>query len=651
MVFKAPKPPDPVQTAEAQAEFNQQAALQSAQLNQINEVTPFGSVNFTGALGTPDRTRVVTLSPDEQAKLDLANQIAIGLGQQGINQIGSLPGGQLSTAGLPALSAGPGAPTLDTSAIPTPPTQGTIGDPRSALAAQIAPAGPIAATAGTPPQLLTGFGGAPQFQTLGAQAQLQTSLGQLPNFQGGVDFSGAPRLPGVGDFAGERQRIEGSLFDTDAGRINQQFDENRARLESQLFDRGIPRGSAAFNSEIERLERSRTDALQQASSAATRFAGQEQGRLFGQALSARGTSTGETLAAGSFTNQTARDRLAALIAGGQFRNAALGQQFGQNVVGVNIANQVAGLQSEDALTRAQFANQALQAGFGNTLGALAFQNQAQQQQFGQNLTQAEIANAARAQEFQELMARAGLFNTAGAQTFAQGLSAQEAQNAALAQQLGLGQSATQLQNAARTQGLTEQQLIRNQAINELAALLQGSQAINQPNVSANQLAAFGVQPAPFADLALANFQARSGQFGSTLGALAGLGSAAILASSRDFKEVLADIPDPADVDPKQHQFATLRDIAQVLQSLPIKAWRYRPDAPVQDYRGIHFGPLAEEFNDRFRPDLKERGDPMRRFIDMVDATGVIFATVKYLLAESEQMQRRIVKLERLAEVS
>ena len=59
----APKPPDPVKTAEAQAEFNSAAARESALMNQINQVTPWGQQRWTGELGSPDRTQHTILNP------------------------------------------------------------------------------------------------------------------------------------------------------------------------------------------------------------------------------------------------------------------------------------------------------------------------------------------------------------------------------------------------------------------------------------------------------------------------------------------------------------------------------------------------------------------------------------------------------------
>lgn len=55
--------PDPVATAEAQARFNKEAVRESARMNQIGQITPFGSTYWTGELGDPSRTQHTALHP------------------------------------------------------------------------------------------------------------------------------------------------------------------------------------------------------------------------------------------------------------------------------------------------------------------------------------------------------------------------------------------------------------------------------------------------------------------------------------------------------------------------------------------------------------------------------------------------------------
>ena len=66
----SPPPPDPMKTAQAQALFNKEAAIEAAKLNAIDQTGPFGSTTFQRrADGTP-MSQSVTLSPEMQKWLD-----------------------------------------------------------------------------------------------------------------------------------------------------------------------------------------------------------------------------------------------------------------------------------------------------------------------------------------------------------------------------------------------------------------------------------------------------------------------------------------------------------------------------------------------------------------------------------------------------
>lgn len=88
----APQAPDPVATAQAQAAANKETAITQARLNQINEITPYGSAVYSptgqAADGVDLYQRTITLSPEQQRISNL---------QQGLNE-------QLLTAAGPQLS-------------------------------------------------------------------------------------------------------------------------------------------------------------------------------------------------------------------------------------------------------------------------------------------------------------------------------------------------------------------------------------------------------------------------------------------------------------------------------------------------------------------------------------------------------------------
>jgi hypothetical protein len=69
-----PTQPDPMQTAQAQGVMNQQTAIAQTELNNQNQVTPYGSINYnqtgTASDGTPQFTATTQLSPAMQSLAD-----------------------------------------------------------------------------------------------------------------------------------------------------------------------------------------------------------------------------------------------------------------------------------------------------------------------------------------------------------------------------------------------------------------------------------------------------------------------------------------------------------------------------------------------------------------------------------------------------
>lgn len=78
---KAPAAPDPAQLTAAQAAANKDAAIAQANINMVNQVTPYGSLSYTqrgtASDGTPQYTATTTLSPAQQQMLDYENQTGI----------------------------------------------------------------------------------------------------------------------------------------------------------------------------------------------------------------------------------------------------------------------------------------------------------------------------------------------------------------------------------------------------------------------------------------------------------------------------------------------------------------------------------------------------------------------------------------------
>jgi hypothetical protein len=86
----APQPVDPAGLAAAQTGANKEAVRESATVNQINEVTPYGSLTYSGDIGSPDRTRTVSLNPLDQSTLDAQRGITSQLTDFAGDQVGTV---------------------------------------------------------------------------------------------------------------------------------------------------------------------------------------------------------------------------------------------------------------------------------------------------------------------------------------------------------------------------------------------------------------------------------------------------------------------------------------------------------------------------------------------------------------------------------
>lgn len=183
-------------------------------------------------------------------------------------------------------------------------------------------------------------------------------------------------------------------------------------------------------------------------------------------------------------------------------------QFGREKTDARLGAILAGGQEQSRLAdlardRAMFENQATGQRFGQNLAQANFTNQAQAQQFWQNARNTALTNQARESEYNSRMANANL------------------------------------DNSLRNQQLNERFALRNQPINEIAALLSGSQ-VQDPGFSVQTPA--GIPTTDYAGIVSDNYnqQLRAWQMENAnsqnlMGGLMGLGANLIMASDRRLK--------------------------------------------------------------------------------------------------------------------
>jgi len=105
----APPAPDYTAAAKETAAGNLDAARANIAANRVNQVTPYGSLNYniSGAdpYGNPTWTATQSLAPDQQKLLDIQNQLSIGtgeLGQQGLGYVQNMISQPFDTSSLPS---------------------------------------------------------------------------------------------------------------------------------------------------------------------------------------------------------------------------------------------------------------------------------------------------------------------------------------------------------------------------------------------------------------------------------------------------------------------------------------------------------------------------------------------------------------------
>jgi hypothetical protein len=94
--MSAPKAPDPVKTANAQAQMNKDTAVAQYGLNATNQVTPEGNLTYTQSGtwsdGTPRFTATQTLSPEQKQLYDQQTQLGSKMNNLAIGQTDRLSG-------------------------------------------------------------------------------------------------------------------------------------------------------------------------------------------------------------------------------------------------------------------------------------------------------------------------------------------------------------------------------------------------------------------------------------------------------------------------------------------------------------------------------------------------------------------------------
>jgi hypothetical protein len=376
------------------------------------------------------------------------------------------------------------------------------------------------------------------FQT-GQQAQQAINAAIAQNFQQAMAADEAAR-------AAQAQRFGQAVTGTQVGAelAGQQF--GMAQQAQQTQNQAIAQNFAQAQQAQQAQNQAAAQNFQQAL-AAQQAANQAQQQGYAQQMGAGEFNREALLAqfgmgqqAQQAANQAMAQNFAQAQAAAQMQNQAGAQQFGQQVTAQELQNQALAQNQAQALAAYQANLARQQQGFQQAGAQAEFTNRAQAQAYQQAMAQQAAANAAQQQRFGQAMDIQGLYNAAMLQNYQMAMSQQAAQNAAQQQQYNQMVGAATFGNQAVQQALQQQLALRNQPLNEISALLSGSQ-VQMPQFQGYS----GVQVAatPYLQAAQAQDAAAMQRYGiqanqaasnaSGLYGLAGsLGSAAIMSDRR-----------------------------------------------------------------------------------------------------------------------
>jgi hypothetical protein len=343
----APAAPDYTGAAQATAAGNVQAAQTATAANRVNQVTPYGNLNYaetgTDSQGNPTWTATTSLSDVGQQLLNNQNNASLGLGSAISSQLGQVQN-----------------------------VMGQGFNPQT---------GPITTNAGQANlnQLygnanLSQVGQGPQFNQAGTAQQAQ-GIGQAQNLQTNPNYAS-----GMQGWDQANQILQARL----QPQMAQAAESNTAALANQ----GIVPGTQAYENAMRTFNQGQNDLLTN-----SQLAGQSIGNnLFNQGL-----------AGGQFTNSAITQQNQNQLANTSLNNSAAQQNYTNQLAGLGFNNQQAQQGYANTLAAQQANNAASQQGYANSQQQQQANNAIAQQQFGNQMANANLGNTAQQQQYNQAL--------------------------------------------------------------------------------------------------------------------------------------------------------------------------------------------------------------------------------------------------------
>lgn len=134
----------------------------------------------------------------------------------------------------------------------------------------------------------------------GQWTQTQQMSGQMQNLYNqtgqSLQFGNEAANPWSQDYSKDRQRVEDTVYNKFAGRMEPQFKQEGENLQQQLADQGVQFSddpNSMYQRQLRTLDQRQNDLRSDARGQAVTMGGQEQSRMFGDALAGRSAYTGE----------------------------------------------------------------------------------------------------------------------------------------------------------------------------------------------------------------------------------------------------------------------------------------------------------------------------------------------------------------------
>ena len=332
--------------------------------------------------------------------------------------------------------------------------------------------------------------------------------GQYGFARGTLDTSDVARMPVNAGITGQQAIMN---------RLGPDLERADAALRQRLINQGLVSGGEAYENAMISQNQQKNDLLSQAAlhgiglDTAANLQGYNQALQSGQfGNQAIVQNFGQAQAAQAAQNAAQNQAFNQRVQSGQFGNEAQLASFGAGMQNAGLFNSALNQNLNVALSTQQAQNAAAQQLYNQYMGIQGLQNEAVAQNQQTALTQQQAANAAQQQGFGQQVTQRQIENAAIAQNQQAALQQQQARLTAQNQQYNQLLQSAQFGNTATQQSLQQQLALRNQPLNEISALMSGSQ-IQMPSFQGYQGAS--VAPPPIFQGAMAQGQAGMDLYG------------------------------------------------------------------------------------------------------------------------------------------